>query len=209
MQALQSQLMSQAVVKMKSTADSDCLEPSPAKKRLTVCEKHRSKYRPVTSSKFNKKWEQSFTWLTFDENFQGAFCKVCRKRGISFQRTGGTWISKPFKNWKAIEKMKTHAKNDIHISRVKQRWLQLQHYKRDRSFSNPQQIGEQEKLKNRMAIKALTRCTNFLARRHIPHTTNFDELVDFIVSCGAEDLKRFLERARKNATYTHVQNSCC
>ena len=49
-----------------------------------------------------------------------------------------------------------------------------------------------------MAIKALTRCTHFLARRHIPHTTNFDELVDFIVSCGAEDLKRFLERARKS-----------
>ena len=65
-----------------------------------------------------------------------------------------------------------------------------------------QQIGDQEKLKNRMAIKALIRCTHFLARRHIPHTTNFDELVDLIVSCGAEDLKRFLERAGKNANYT-------
>ena len=64
-----------------------------------------------------------------------------------------------------------------------------------------QQIGAQEKLKNRVAIKTLIRCTHILARRHIPHTTNFDELVDLIVSCGAEDLKRFLERAGKNATY--------
>ena len=48
-----------------------------------------------------------------------------------------------------------------------------------------------------MAIKALIHCTHFLARRHIPHTTNFDELADLIISCGAEDLKRFLERAEK------------
>ena len=53
-----------------------------------------------------------------------------------------------------------------------------------------------------MSIKALIHCTQFLACRHIPHTTNFDELVDLIVSCGAEDLKRFLERAGKNATYS-------
>ncbi len=65
-----------------------------------------------------------------------------------------------------------------------------------------QQINDEEKLKNRMAIKALIRCTHFLARRHIPHTTNFDELIDLIVSCGAEDLKGVLERARLNATYT-------
>ena len=45
-----------------------------------------------------------------------------------------------------------------------------------------------------MAVKALICCTHFLARRHIPHTTNFGKLVDLILSCGAEDLKRFLER---------------
>ena len=57
----------------------------------TVHEKHRSKYRlPTSNRKYNKKWEESFTWLTYDDNFQGAFCKVCRKRGISLQRTGGT-----------------------------------------------------------------------------------------------------------------------
>lgn len=52
-----------------------------------------------------------------------------------------------------------------------------------------------------MAIKALIRCTHFLVRRHIAHTTNFDELVDLVVSCGAEDLRRFFESAGKNASY--------
>ena len=32
--------------------------------------------------------------------------------------------------------------------------------------------------------------------------TNFDQLVDLIVSCGAEDLRKFLERTGKNASYT-------
>ena len=57
-------------------------------------------------------------------------------------------------------------------------------------------------MKNRLATKALIRCTHFLAHRHIAHTTNFDELVDLVVSCGGEDLRKFLERAGKNATYT-------
>ena len=30
---------------------------------------------------------------------------------------------------------------------------------------------------------------------------NFDELVDLVVSCGGEYLRRFLERAGKSATY--------
>ena len=64
-----------------------------------------------------------------------------------------------------------------------------------------QQIGDQEKLKYRMASKALIRCTHFLARCDNPHTTNFDELIDLVVSCGAEDLKRFLKRAGKNVSY--------
>ena len=45
-------------------------------------------------------------------------------------------------------------------------------------------------------------CTHFLARQHIPHTTNFDKLVDLVVSCGGEDLKQFADRAGRNATYT-------
>ena len=51
------------------------------------------------------------------------------------------------------------------------------------------------------SCKATLRCTHFLARNYIAHTTNFGDLVE-LVSCGGEDLKRFTERAGKNAHYT-------
>ena len=60
-----------------------------------------------------------------------------------------------------------------------------------------QQLVEQEKM-NRMAI---IRCIHFLARRHISHTTNFDQLVDLIMGCSAVYLRKFLERTGKNASY--------
>ena len=50
--------------------------------------------------KYNKMWEETFPWLEFDENLQGAFCKLCKKGGRSLQRTGGAWITKPFTDWK-------------------------------------------------------------------------------------------------------------
>ena len=63
-------------------------------------------------------------------------------------------------------------------------------------------IGEQERIKNRSGIRMLLLCIHFLARQHIPNTTNFDKLVDLVVSCGGEDLKQFADRAGRNATYT-------
>ena len=43
---------------------------------------------------------------------------------------------------------------------------------------------------------------HFLAHQHIAHTTNFDKLVELVVSCGGETLQTFLDRAGGNATYT-------
>ena len=68
-------------------------------------------------------------------------------------------------------------------------------------MSNSKNLETKKNLKNQMAIKALIRWTHFLACHHIPHTTNFDERVDLILRCGAEDLKWFLERVGKNATH--------
>ena len=73
---------------------------------------------------YNKHWEGTFPWLEFDENLQGAFCKVCKKHGRSLERTGGAWImkpfTKPFTNWKkAIEKMRTHSQTEVHLTSCK------------------------------------------------------------------------------------------
>ena len=42
----------------------------------------------------------------------------------------------------------------------------------------------------------------FLHGSTFPHTTNFNKLVDLVVSCGGKDLKQFADRAGRNATYT-------
>ena len=65
-----------------------------------------------------------------------------------------------------------------------------------------QQITDEEKMKNRAAVKALIRCPHFLACQHIAHSTNSEKLVSLVVACGGEDLKTYLESAGKNAMYT-------
>ena len=55
--------------------------------------------------------------------------------------------------------------------------------------------------------RALIRCTHFLAYQHFAHTTNFDKLVELVVSCGGETLQTFLDRAGGNATYIVFVNA--
>ena len=69
-------------------------------------------------------------------------------------------------------------------------------------ISQLQNVREQQRFQNRKAIKAFIRCTHFLAHQHIAHITNFDKLVELVVSCGGETLQIFLDRAGGNATYT-------
>ena len=131
----------------------------------TVPERRRSKSRPLISKrKYNKKWEETFPWVEYDENFQGAFCKVCRKRGMSLQRTGGAWITKPFNNWKkATEKMRAHSQSEVHIQSYEAELAASTAMQEGSIAQHLQHIGEQERMKNRVAIKALIRCTHFLA----------------------------------------------
>ena len=58
---------------------------------------------------------------------------------------------------------------------------------------------------NGKAVKSFFHCAHFLACQHIPHTTNFEKVVELVVSCGGEDLKNFLDKTGRNAVYTsHV-----
>ena len=182
----------------------------PPTKKLCISEpsKKQLKYRTATvsSRKYQKRWEKDFTWLEYDADCEGAFCKVCKTSGKSLERTGGVWITKPFTNWKkATERMKTHANSDVH-SRAIQTALAYQTSLHEGSVIQQLQcLSEQERIRNRAAVKSFIRCAHFLARQHIPHTTNFDKLVDLVVSCGGEHLKQFMDRTGKNAVYTsHV-----
>ena len=171
----------------------DDLQPRPAKKPCTS----------TTARKYRKEWEKDFLWLEYDEDTEGVFCKVCRQAGKSYQQSGGVWVSKPFSNWKkVVEKMKAHERSENHIQ-AKDAVLVAEEVLRKGSVIQQLQKAErQERARNREAIKSLIRCTHFLVRNHIAHTTNFQKLVDLVVSCGGESLKLFMASAQKNAVYT-------
>ena len=151
--------------------------------------------------------EENCTWLLYDEDYQGVFCKECKKAGKSLQRTEGTWVTKPFTNWKkALEKMKAHSQSNIHVQACQASMLAERAVREGTIMQQLQQITDEEKMKNRAAVKVLIRCPHFLARQHIAHSTNFEKLVSLAVACGGEDLKTFLETADKNVI--HITNSC-
>lgn len=56
--------------------------------------------------------------------------------------------------------------------------------------------------KNRTALKALVQWTHLLVRHHIAHSTNFNNIIELVVSCGAMELQIFIETTSKNVVYT-------
>ena len=101
-----------------------------------------------------------------------------------------------------IGKMKAHSQSDIHVQACQASMLAEKAAREGTIMQQLQQIIDEEKMKNRAAVKALVCCTHFLARQNIAHGTNFEKLVNLVVACGGEDLKTFLEFAGKNAMYT-------
>ena len=122
--------------------------------------------------------------------------------GRCLQRTGGAWITTQFTNWKkATQKMKSHSKSEVHFLYCQLNVEADRARKEGSIISQLQIVGEQQRLQNRKVIKALIRCAHILAHQHIVHTTNFDKLVELVVSCSGETLQTFLDRAGGNATY--------
>ena len=66
----------------------------------------------------------------------------------------------------------------------------------------------QEREKNRAAMKSLVRCTHFLARHHIVHSTNFTQLVDLVMPCGAGELQIFVENASRLQVHGNSGSYC-
>ena len=177
--------------------------PPPSKK---VCKSSKNKryHRSVsTKRKYSKSWEKDFSWLHYDEDSEGAFCKICKQSGISgLQRTGGVWVTKSFKNWKkAVEKMKAHSRSDSH-SHATQAMLAAKRAVVDGTVVQQlQNVEAHKRAQNRAAMKCLILLTHFLTKEHIAHSTKFEKLVDVVVRCGSQQLKQYLETAPRNATY--------
>ena len=113
------------------------------------------------------------------------------------------WTFKPFTNWKkAVEKMKARTKSDAHIAASQAALAHQTSLHAGSVIQQLQNVAEQERMMNRAAVKLFFCCAHFLARQHIPHTTNFEKLVELVVLCGGADLKSFLDRTGGNAVYT-------
>ena len=75
------------------------VEPNPPKSIAQVLLLNHLPSQDLESGDTTKKWEETFPWLEFDKNLQGAFCKLCKRvkdlfRGLVEQRTGGAWITR-------------------------------------------------------------------------------------------------------------------
>ena len=190
-----------------SSPESDS-EVAPGSKRprtsssFSQSKQRRAKSRPVSRQHhYNKKWESKFSRLEYDEDQQGAFCKVCRKWGRSIQKTGGVWIMKLFNNWKkALEKTRAHSQSDGHIQSCEPQLAADTVVHQDSVIQQLQQL--RERLKNREAIKSLICCSHCLTYNCIAYTTTFGDCVDLVVSCGGEDVRQFIKNAGRNATNT-------
>ena len=125
------------------------------------------------------------------------------------QKTGGVWVTKPFTNRKkGVEKIKAHEKSSSHCL-ARESALAAEGILRTGSvFQQLLRANKEERLKNRAAVKSLIRCTHFLVRNHMAHTTNFEKLVDLVVSCGGDTLAYFMANAAKKCC-VHISHSCC
>ena len=122
------------------------------------------------------------------EDISSAFYRVCKQitADSATQHTGGVWVTKPFQNWKkATERMKAHERRSLH-TQASQVLLVIS--KQGGVVQQVQSVGMQEREKNRAVMKSPVRCTHFFTWHHIAHSTNFTQLVDLVVSCGARKL---------------------
>ena len=82
------------------------------------------------------------------------------------------------RHWK---RMKAHSQSDIHVQACQASMLAKSAGREGTIMQQLQQITDEEKMKNRAAVKALICCPHFLARQHIAHNTNFEKLLWVVV----------------------------
>ena len=89
---------------------------APSSSKPVLPKKCSKSHSTSSTRKYLNIWEEDYPWQHCDADCVGAFCKIVIASGKSLYRTGGVWTTKPFTNWKkACDRMRDHAKSDIHI----------------------------------------------------------------------------------------------
>ena len=82
-----------------NSSDPESSPSPPPSKKVCKSSKNKRYHRSVSKNrKYSKSWEKDFSWLYYDEDSKGAFCKICKQSGISgIQRTIGCGSQNPSK----------------------------------------------------------------------------------------------------------------
>ena len=185
-----------------SSEESDHLSEANPPKRKKLVRTEQIKLSKKRMS-FNSRLLNDFPWVRYD-SIDGAFCTVCERWGKPPPQVRGTWVHEPFRAWKkSREKMQEHAKSNWHGEAC---LLASEHERSQKEGTVAeliQSVSRRQRDENRMVLKKLLRCTYYLAKNRIAHTTNFADLVELVIACGADDLQRFVhDEVRRNAKYT-------
>ena len=121
---------------------------------------------------------------------------MCKKWAReSQQRSRGVWTTEPFINWKkATEKMRTHEQGTMHVTASKVALESEMSLRQGSVTQQLRQIGDEERMRNRKCIENLIRCTHFLVCHHIPHTTNYEGLIELVLDCGGTILGKSMQK---------------
>lgn len=179
------------------------------------------RHESSTSALKNKKYKQNMGykpeykrahwWVRYDESpgTEGMFCSVFEKWADvpKGNRVHQTWIKASFKTWKkATEKLREHEQSRTHQDAFVKAEMAKEADRHgsvlEQQISTARRQQEAEKARNRVVLKKLCKCVYFLVKHKIAHATLFVPLVDLLIECDDQDLKRFFEQeARKNAQY--------
>ena len=142
--------------------------------------------------KFSKKWLKGREhWLEYLQG-QGMLCKLCRKYN---QHSFGhdIWNQTPCRRLR-LQSIVSHENSSAHMESVR---LELRFRSQNIAhLTNP--------VIPKRGIEQAFSSLYFLAKQRIPHTTNFEPLLDFLELLGVS-VKSDIQIAR-NATYTSMRS---
>ncbi|GLV40243.1 hypothetical protein CBL_07161 [Carabus blaptoides fortunei] len=158
---------------------------------------------------YNKNWEQKYTWLEYNEEKGGAFCKLCRnyKKNDAniLQKTSGVFITEPFRSFrKALGKngkLEKHEHSSAHTISVQMETVRRQAIKKP-IHTQLIQESEKEVNLNRKCLKTLLRGLYFLVKEEVAHTTKYKSLIENILDKLSNEFKIWREAHSDRSNYS-------
>ena len=90
------------------------VQPNPPMKHYSISTSKSPFKSGFGIRRYNKKWEETFPWLEFDENLLGAFCKFCK---TGWKISSEDWWFLDYQTIhlkKETQKIKSHTKSEVH-----------------------------------------------------------------------------------------------